>query len=118
MRRAPRPVAIVLAASTVTLSLAFLTGCEGDEASRADRNVNRKIESAYTTDKPLDVLKEAADNDKASGASRARAKSMLADAELIAANDQMRQIEQHENRIASLVWELNQLGQAANASAR
>ncbi|HZZ44564.1 MAG TPA: hypothetical protein VFE58_16630 [Tepidisphaeraceae bacterium] len=117
MRRAPRPLAIVLAASTVTFSMLFLTGCGGDDASRADRNVNEQVNAAYTTDNPLDALKKAAENDKASGASRARAKAMLADAEMLAGNAQMRQIEEKENRIDSLIWELNQLGQSIHTSA-
>jgi hypothetical protein len=115
--RPRRPLAIVLAASTVSLSL-FLAGCEGDEASRADKRISQKLQSAYTTDNPIESLKEAAGEDDASGASRARAQAMLADAELIAANDKMRQVEQNENRVATLVWELNALGQAIQTTSR
>lgn len=117
MRRAAHaPLALLLAVSTVSL-LAF-TGCDGTESSLADKRVSQEIRTAYTTDNPLDALKKAAGEDKASGASRARAKAMLADAELLAASNQMRQIDQIDNRIATLIWELGQLGQSIQTSSR
>jgi hypothetical protein len=110
-----RPTTMIL----LTAATAFFVGCDNDQ-NQADKQIRADLSEARqialaggpnASDAAVKKLQDAANASAASPDSLAAAKSALAQANLEAAHETMRQIDTKEMDLARLGWEISQLSQ-------